>query len=454
MEHSKGVEEYIAEVIKNVEMKNSHEVEFLQAVREVLHTLGPVLEKHPEYMKENILGRIVEPEKGIQFRVTWRDRFGNLNVNKGYRYQFNSAIGPYKGGLRFHPSVYSGIIKFLGFEQIFKNSLTGLPLGGGKGGSDFNPKGKTDQEIFNFCRSFITQLSHHIGPNLDIPAGDIGVGGREIGYMFGTYKHLKGTFEPGVLTGKGLEYGGSLIRPEATGYGAVYFCERMLAHDGEEFTGKKVIVSGYGNVAWGVCRKVRDLGGKAITISGSKGYVYDPEGVITDEKIDFLLKMRSDSNIGLEEYAKTFNCKFFPGEKPWGVDGDIAIPSATQNEIDVADAKMLIKNNVKYVVEASNMPITREAILLLQKANIIIGPGKAANAGGVAVSGLEMIQNSQRYSWTREEVKNKLKIIMTNIYNTCVAASEEYGYGYDLIAGANVAGFIKVANAMIAEGAY
>ncbi|MCK4552134.1 MAG: NADP-specific glutamate dehydrogenase [Tenericutes bacterium] len=454
MKISNRVKEHIAKVLKDVEAKNSSQVEFLQAVKEVLHTLGPALEKHPEFIKENVLGRIVEPEKGIQFRVVWRDKDGNLNVNKGFRYQFNSAIGPYKGGLRLHPSVNSGIIKFLGFEQIFKNSLTGLPLGGGKGGSDFNPKGKTDAEIFDFCRSFMTQLYRHIGPDTDIPAGDIGVGAREIGYLFGTYKNLVGSFTPGVLTGKGLEYSGSLIRPEATGYGAVYFAQNMLARDGKSFKGKTVVASGYGNVTWGVCKKVRDLGGKVITISGSKGFVHDPKGVITNKKINYLLKMRTDNAIGLKEYAEKFNCKFYPGQKPWSIEGDIAIPSATQNEINTEDAQLLIKNKVRYVIEAANMPITMEATKVLQKGNIVIAPGKAANAGGVAVSGLEMSQNSQRYSWTSEEVNSKLEDIMRNIYKTCAFASEKYGFGYDLIAGANIAGFLKVAKAMVAQGSY
>ncbi|XMB73189.1 NADP-specific glutamate dehydrogenase [Mycoplasmatota bacterium WC30] len=454
MEISNRVNEYIAKIIQDVESKNSSQPEFLQAVKEVLHTLGPVLEKHPEFIEENVLARIVEPEKGIQFRVTWRDKEGNLNVNKGFRYQFNSAIGPYKGGLRFHPTVNSGIIKFLGFEQVFKNSLTGLPLGGGKGGSDFNPKGKTNLEIFDFCRSFMTQLHHHIGPDTDIPAGDIGVGGREVGYLFGTYKNLIGSYKPGVLTGKGIEYSGSLIRPEATGYGAVYFAQNMLGRDGQNLKGKTVIISGYGNVAWGVCKKVKTLGGKVITISGSKGYVHDPKGVITNEKFNYLLRMRTENEVGLKDYAEKFKCKFYPGQKPWGVKADIAIPSATQNEINAEDAQLLVKNNVNYIVEAANMPITREATQILQKAGIVIAPGKAANAGGVAVSGLEMIQNSQRYSWTREEVNAKLEVIMRNIYRACAFASEKYGFGYDLIAGANIAGFLKVAKAMIAQGSY
>ncbi len=451
---SKKTQEYINSVIENVKLKNSNELEFIQAVEEVLQTLGPVLENNPQYIKENILSRIVEPERGILFRVPWIDRDGNVQVNKGFRFQFNSAIGPYKGGLRFHKSVYAGIIKFLGFEQVFKNSLTSLPMGGGKGGSDFNPKGKTDDEVLSFCTSFMTELYRHIGQHTDIPAGDIGVGGREIGYMFGTYKRIRGGFENGVLTGKGLEYGGSLIRPEATGYGAVYFANEMLKHDGLTFDGKTVIASGYGNVAWGTCKKVRDLGGKVITISGSRGYVHDPDGVVSDEKIEFLLKIRSSNEVTLEDYANTFNCKFYPGEKPWGVKADIAIPCATQNEIDIEDAKLLAKNGVRYVVEAANMPVDTEAVEFLVKNNVIIGPGKAANAGGVAVSGLEMSQNSMRYSWTSEEVDAKLHSIMKNIFASCVQASATYELGYDLIAGANIAGFEKVAKAMIAQGKY
>ncbi len=451
---SKESRVYIDEVLANLIAKNGHEVEFIQAVEEVFVTLGPVLDKHPEYIKDNILGRIIEPEQGILFRVSWVDRFGSINVNKGYRFQFNSAIGPYKGGLRLHPSVYSGVIKFLAFEQVFKNSLTSLPLGGGKGGSDFDPKGKTDDEILNFCTSFMTSLYRHIGSSVDVPAGDIGVGGREIGYLFGAYKRLAGAYEGGVLTGKGLEYGGSLIRPEATGYGAVYFANEMLKHDNQDFKGKTVAVSGYGNVAWGTCLKVRDLGGKVVTISGSRGYVHDPEGITTDEKISFLLKIRGDSNITLEDYANKFNCKFFANEKPWGVKVDVIIPCATQNEIGVHEANLIIDNKVKYIIEASNMPISNEAISLLKENGIIIAPGKAANAGGVAVSGLEMSQNSMRLSWTAEEVDQKLQEIMKNIYNTCVQSSEEYGFGYDLIAGANIGGFIKVANAMRAQGKY
>jgi glutamate dehydrogenase (NADP+) len=451
---STATQTYIDNVIADVKAKNSNELEFIQAVEEVLTTLGPVLEQNPKYIEENILARIVEPERGILFRVPWVDRNGNVQVNKGFRFQFNSAIGPFKGGLRFHKSVYAGIIKFLGFEQIFKNSLTSLPMGGGKGGSDFDPKGKNDAEILSFCTSFMTELYRHIGINTDIPAGDIGVGGREIGYMYGAYKRIRGSFENGVLTGKGIEYGGSLIRPEATGYGAVYFANEMLKHDGDNFKGKTVIASGYGNVAWGTCKKVRDLGGKVVTISGSRGYIYDPEGVVTDAKIEFLLKIRSSNEVSLEDYAKEFNCEFFPGQKPWGVKADIAIPCATQNEITLEDAKLLAANGVKYVVEAANMPVDNEAVEYLVDNKVIIGPGKAANAGGVAVSGLEMSQNSIRYAWTSEEVDAKLHDIMKNIFASCVKASADYELGYDLIAGANIAGFEKVAKAMVAQGRF
>ncbi len=454
MEISKKVQDYIKNVIDKVEAKNSNELEYIQAVKEVYNTLGPVLEKRPEFVKENILDRIAEPERGITFRVSWVDKDGNVQVNKGFRYQFNSAIGPFKGGLRFHPSVYAGIIKFLGFEQVFKNSLTTLPMGGGKGGADFDPKGKTDTEILSFCTSFMTELQRHIGPNTDIPAGDIGVGGREIGYLFGAYKRIKGNYENGVLTGKSLHFGGSLIRPEATGYGAVFFLDEMLKYDGSSLKNKTVIVSGYGNVAWGTCKKVKDLGGKVVTISGSRGYIHDPDGIITDEKIEFLLAIRHNHDITLEDYAKKFNCQYYPGQKPWNVKADIAIPCATQNEIGIDEAKLLIANGVKYVVEAANMPTTNEAIEYLTENKVILAPGKAANAGGVAVSGLEMSQNSLRFGWSSAEVEDKLRNIMSSIFNSCVTASKEYGLGYNLVAGANIAGFVKVAEAMIAQGKY
>ncbi|MFP4479228.1 MAG: NADP-specific glutamate dehydrogenase, partial [Candidatus Izemoplasmatales bacterium] len=439
MKIKKQTQNYIYNIIEDLKKKNSWEPEFIQIVKEVFHCIGPVLEKHPEYLKENVLGRMVEPERAIHFRVPWRDKDGNLQVNKGFRYQFNSALGPYKGGLRFHPSVNQSIIKFLGFEQVLKNSLTNLPLGGGKGGSDFNPKGKTDQEIFEFCRSFMTKLYQHIGPDTDIPAGDIGVGKREIGYLFGTYKNIKASFNSGVLTGKDSEYSGSLIRPEATGYGVVYFAKCMLSRDNLEIKNKKVIVSGYGNVAWGVCRKVCDLGGKVITISGSNGYVHDPEGVTSDEKFDYLLRMKNEDDTGLKEYAETFNCDFYPNEKPWKVKGDLAIPCATQNEIEEKDAQALVDNDVKYLIEASNMPLTSDAVKVLKEANVYIGPSKAANAGGVVVSSLEMTQNSLRLSWSADEILNKLEEIMTDIYHSCVDASHSYDLGYDLIAGANIA---------------
>jgi glutamate dehydrogenase (NADP+) len=446
--------EYIEDVLQVVNHRDGHQNEFIQAVTEVLHSLGPVLERHPEYKDNNILERIVEPERAIQFRVPWVDDEGTVQVNRGFRVQFNGAIGPYKGGLRFHPSVYLGLIKFLGFEQIFKNSLTGLPIGGGKGGSDFDPRGKSDDEIYRFCVSFMTELYRHIGPNVDVPAGDIGVGGREIGYLFGAYRRIKGAFENGVLTGKGINYGGSLIRPEATGYGATYFALQMLRHDELDFSNKTVAVSGFGNVAWGVCKKVRDLGGKVVTLSGPEGYVYDPEGVTTQEKIDFMLEMRANTNGTIKDYAERFGVEFFAGKKPWERKVDVIMPCATQNEIVVEDAEMIIKNEVKYIVEGANMPTTNEAVAMLQKAGVIIGPGKAANAGGVATSALEMSQNSMRMSWTSEEVDEKLRGIMKNIYNSCVRASSRYGFGYDLIAGANIAGFTKVADAMIQQGKY
>ncbi len=451
---SKATKEYIDGVLAKVCKIDADQNEFLQAVTEVLHSLGPVLEKNPDYIENNILERIVEPERSITFRVPWVDDEGVVQVNRGFRVQFNGAIGPYKGGLRFHPSVYLGLIKFLGFEQIFKNSLTGLPIGGGKGGSDFNPLGKSDEEIRRFCESFMTELYRHIGPDVDVPAGDIGVGGREIGYLYGQYRRIRGAFENGVLTGKGLTYGGSLIRPEATGYGATYFALSILKHDETDFSNKTVAVSGFGNVAWGVCKKVRDLGGRVVTLSGPEGYIYDPEGVTTQEKIDYLLQMRANTNGKIKDYADRFGVEFIPGKKPWERKVDVIMPCATQNEIHPVDAEMIIKNGVKYLIEGANMPTTNEAVTLLQAAGVVIGPGKAANAGGVATSALEMAQNSMRISWTAEEVDERLRGIMKNIYNSCVRASSRYGFGYDLIAGANIAGFTKVADAMIAQGKY
>lgn len=444
---------YIHEVLAKVKQRNANEPEFLQAVEEVLKSLEPVVEKHPEYVKANLLERITEPERQIVFRVPWEDDQGNIHVNRGFRVQFNGAIGPYKGGLRFHPSVYLGIIKFLGFEQIFKNSLTGLPIGGGKGGSDFDPRGKSDSEIRRFCESFMTELYRHIGPDVDVPAGDIGVGAREIGYLYGQYRRIRGAFENGVLTGKGLSYGGSLIRPEATGFGVTYFANEILKHEGETIEGKTVALSGFGNVAWGAAIKITEMGGKVVTLSGPDGYIYDPDGV-SGEKIEYMLEMRASGRDRVQDYADKFGVEFFPGEKPWGVKVDIIMPCATQNEITLEDAKKIVANGVKYVVEGSNMPTTNEAIEYLQENGVIIGPAKAANAGGVAVSALEMSQNSMRLSWTREEVDAKLQQIMKNIHDNAMKAAEDYGFGYNLVAGANIAGFVKVAEAMMAQGIY
>jgi len=445
---------YIQNALENIKKRNAYEAEFLQAVEEVFASLEPVLAKHPEWVEANILERMAEPERQIMFRVPWMDDNGDLQVNRGFRVQFNGAIGPYKGGLRFHPSVYIGIVKFLGFEQIFKNSLTGLPIGGGKGGSDFDPRGKSDAEVMRFCQSFMTELQRHIGPDIDVPAGDIGVGGREIGFLYGQYRRVRGAFENGVLTGKGRPYGGSLIRPEATGFGVTYFAEEMLKAQNETFQGKTVAVSGFGNVAWGACIKVRDLGGKVVTLSGPDGYIYDADGITTDEKIEFLLEMRASGRDKVQDYADKFGCEFFAGEKPWGRKVDIIMPCATQNDIHIEHAKAIVDNGIKYVVEGANMPTTNEALEFLQEKKVLVGPAKAANAGGVACSALEMSQNSMRLSWTEEEVDAKLHQIMINIHKNAAEASEAYGLGYDLVAGANIAGFVKVAEAMVAQGDY
>ncbi len=444
--------EYLKRVFEQVQVRDKGEPEFLQTVEEVFESIEPVVKMHPEYEAAGLIERMVEPERMITFRISWVDDNGKVHSNRGFRVQFNSAIGPYKGGLRFHPSVYSGIMKFLGFEQTFKNSLTGLPIGGGKGGSDFVPRGKSDAEIMRFCQAFMTELYRHIGPDVDVPAGDIGVGGREIGYLYGQYKRIKGCWENGVLTGKGLAYGGSLIRPEATGFGASYYANEVLKHEGDTFNGKTVAVSGFGNVAWGVCQKVTELGGKVVTISGPDGYVYDPDGVGTQEKWDYLLEMRSSGRDRAQDYAEKFGCEFFAKQKPWGVKVDICMPCATQNEIGVAEAEQIIANGTKYYIEVANMPTTNEAMALLRSKGLIVGPSKAVNAGGVAVSALEMSQNSMRYSWTAEEVDEKLKGIMINIHKVSVEAAEENGLGYDLVAGANIAGFKKVPDAMMAQG--
>ncbi len=443
--------EYLKSVYETVVKRNPGEKEFHQTVAEVLESIEPVVMARPEYEKYGVVERMVEPERLIKFRVSWVDDNGKVQVNRGFRVQFNSAIGPYKGGLRFHPTVNESIMKFLGFEQTFKNSLTTLPMGGGKGGSDFDPQGKSDAEVMRFCQSFMTELAKHIGANTDVPAGDIGVGAREVGYLFGQYKRLQNEFT-GVLTGKGITYGGSLIRPEATGFGAVYYAVEMLKHFGDDIKGKTFAVSGFGNVAWGTVKKVNELGGKVVTISGPDGYVYDPDGVATEEKINYMLEMRASCRNRVQDYADKFGVEFFPGQKPWGVKADIIMPCATQNEVDVEEAKQIIANGVKYYVEVSNMPTTNEAVALLKENGVIVAPSKAVNAGGVAVSGLEMSQNSMRYNWSAEEVDEKLKTIMRDIFTSSVNAANRYGLGDDLVAGANIAGFEKVAEAMVAQG--
>ena len=443
--------QYLNDLMERVVKRNANEPEFHQAVQEVLESIEPVIEKHPEYVKAGVIERMVEPERIIKFRVPWVDDKGNVQVNRGFRIQFNSAIGPYKGGLRFHPSVYEGIIKFLGFEQVFKNSLTSLPMGGGKGGSDFDPRGKSDAEVMRFCQSFMTELSKYIGPDTDVPAGDIGVGAREIGYLFGQYKRLRNEFT-GVLTGKGIPYGGSLIRPEATGFGAVYYTVEMLKSFGEDVKGKTFAVSGFGNVAWGTVKKVNELGGKVVTLSGPDGYIYDPDGISTEEKVNYLLEMRASCRDKVQDYADKFGVQFFAKERPWGVKVDVVMPCATQNEVAIEDAKKIIANGVKYYVEVANMPTTAEAVAYLKANGVVVAPSKAVNAGGVAVSGLEMSQNSMRYGWSAEEVDAKLKGIMKNIFEASYNAAKEYGMDGDLVAGANIAGFIKVAEAMLAQG--
>ncbi len=444
--------QYLIDLLARVEKRNAGEPEFIQTVTEVLESIEPVVEKRPDFVEAGVLERIVEPERQIMFRVPWVDDNGKTQVNRGFRVQFNSAIGPYKGGLRFAPNVYLGIIKFLGFEQTFKNSLTSLPMGGGKGGSDFDPQGKSDAEVMRFCQSFMTELSRHIGADLDVPAGDIGVGAREIGYMFGQYKRLRNEFT-GVLTGKGIQYGGSLIRPEATGYGATYYTVEMLKHFGDDIKGKTFAVSGFGNVAWGAIKKITELGGKVVTISSIDGYIYDADGINTEEKINYLLEMRASCRNRAQDYADKFpSAQFFPGQKPWGTKVDIIMPCATQNEVGMEEAKQIVANGIKYYVEVSNMPTTNEAVAYLKENGVIVAPSKAVNAGGVAVSGLEMSQNSMRYSWTAEEVDEKLKSIMKNIFEASVNAANEYGLGDDLVAGANIAGFLKVAEAMKAQG--
>lgn len=443
-------ESYIEQVYHHVVKKNPGELEFHQAVKEVLESLKPVFDKNPGFEKQKILERLVEPERVVMFRVPWVDDQGEIQVNRGFRVQFNSAIGPYKGGLRFHPSVYLGIIKFLGFEQIFKNSLTGLPMGGGKGGSDFDPKGKSDNEVMRFCQSFMTELYRHIGSTIDVPAGDIGVGGREIGYLYGQWKKITKSFE-GVLTGKGLEWGGSLIRPEATGYGSVFFAQEMLKVRGEDFKGKICAVSGSGNVAQYTVEKLNQLGAKVVTLSDSSGSIYDPDG-ISGKKFDYFLELKQVRRGRIKEYADEFGVEYRPNKRPWDIKCDVAFPSATQNEIDASDAQMLIDNGVIAVSEGANMPSTLEATNLFLEHNVAFAPGKAANAGGVATSGLEMAQNASFMRWSREEVEHRLHEIMVNIHHAAYEASKQYGKPGNYVLGANIAGFMKVANAMIAQG--
>ena len=441
----KKVKDFMEKVIQ----KNPGEKEFHQAVQEVVESVMPFIEKNPKYQDAKILERIVEPERVLMFRVPWQNDKGEVQVNRGFRIEMNSALGPYKGGLRLHPSVYLGILKFLAFEQVFKNSLTTLPMGGGKGGSDFDPKGKSDNEVMRFCQSFMTELQRHIGPNTDVPAGDIGVGGREIGFMFGQYKRLRNEFT-GILTGKGLNWGGSLIRPEATGYGCVYFAEEMLKTRGESFKGKICTVSGSGNVAQYTVEKLLQLGAKPVTLSDSSGYIYDPDG-ISEQKLEFVMELKNVKRGRIKEYATKYNCKYVEGRWPWEVKCDCAFPSATQNEIHESDAKQLVKNGCILVAEGANMPTLPEAIKVFKQAKILYGPGKASNAGGVATSGLEMSQNSQRLAWTREEVDEKLHSIMVKIHETCVKYGKE-GNTIDYVKGANLGGFVKVADAMLDQG--
>jgi glutamate dehydrogenase (NADP+) len=442
---------YIDQVLETVKKRNAGEPEFFQAVTEVLRSVAPVLDRHPEYVEWRILERIVEPERVITFRVPWQDDQGNIQINRGFRIQFSSAIGPYKGGIRFHPTVYLGILKFLAFEQVFKNSLTTLPMGGGKGGSDFDPKGKSDGEVMRFCQSFMTELCKYIGADVDVPAGDIGVGGREVGFMFGQYKRIRNEFT-GVLTGKGLAWGGSLIRPEATGYGCVYFCEQMLKTRGEDFAGKTCLVSGSGNVAQYTVEKLNQYGAKVVTMSDSNGTIYDKDG-ISPEKLAWVMELKNGRRGRMKEYADQFKgAQYLSNQRPWNIPAQCAFPSATQNEINGEDARTLVKNGCYVVGEGANMPTTPEGMEVFRSAGILYGPAKAANAGGVATSGLEMSQNSMRLSWSREEVDAKLKGIMTSIHSAAYETSKEYGTPGDYVMGANIAGFVKVADAMLAQG--
>ena len=448
--------QYIERVLAETKAKNANEPEFLQTVEEVLSSLEPVIAAHPEYEKAALLERMVEPERVIEFRVTWEDDNHVWHVNRGYRVQYNAALGPYKGGIRFDPSVNLSIVKFLGFEQVFKDAMTGLPIGGAKGGSDFDPRGKSDAEVMRLCQAFITELYRHIGQDIDCPAGDLGCGGREIGYMYGQYRRIVGASEFGALSGKAVSTGGSILRPEATGYGAVYYLVEALAHDGESIEGKRIAMSVYGNVGWGIMKKAAELGAKVTYFAGPDGYIHDPDGVCTEEKLNYILEMRAKDPMHCKPYAEKFDCEFVPGEKCWGVkDVDIYMPAATQNDVNLDWAKKIAESGVKYYIEVANMPTTNDALeFLKEQKHMVVAPSKAVNAGGVSVSELEMAQNAERLYWTAEEVDAKLKGIMKNIYHSSVEVAERYGLGYDLVAGANIVGFQKVADAMMAQGIF
>ena len=447
---------YIERVIEATKAKNSHEPEFLQTVEEVLTSLEPVINAHPEYEKAALLERMVEPERAIEFRVTWEDDNHEWHVNRGYRVQYNAALGPFKGGLRFDPSVNLSIIKFLGFEQVFKDAMTGLPIGGAKGGSDFDPRGRSDAEIMRFCQAFMTELYRHIGQDIDCPAGDLGVGGREIGYLYGQYRRIVGGSEFGAVSGKSVVTGGSILRPEATGFGAVYYLVEALKHDGVDIKGKKIAISGYGNVGWGIMKKAAELGAAVTYFAGPDGYVHDPDGVVTEEKLNYTLEMRANDPKHCKPYADKFGCEFVPNQKCWGVkDVDIYMPAATQNDVNLEWAKKIAESGVKYYIEVANMPTTNDALrFLMEQPGMIVAPSKAVNAGGVATSALEMAQNSERLVWTAEEVDAQLHRIMNTIYQMSVDAAAEYGLGYNLVAGANIAGFKRVAEAMMEQGVF
>ena len=447
---------YIEKVLEATKAKNANEPEFLQTVEEVLTSLEPVIDAHPEYEKVCLLERMIEPERAISFRVTWEDDDHVWHVNRGYRVQFNAALGPFKGGLRFDPSVNLSIIKFLGFEQVYKDALTCLPIGGAKGGSDFDPRGRSDAEVMRFCQAFMTELYRHIGQDIDCPAGDLGVGGREIGYLYGQYRRLVGAAEFGALSGKDIKTGGSILRPEATGYGAVYYLCEVLKHDGLEIKGQRIAMSGYGNVGWGIMKKAAELGAKVTYFAGPDGYIHDPDGVCTDEKLNYILEMRAKDPMHCKPYAEKFGCEFVEGKKCWGVkDVDIYMPAATQNDVKMESAKLIAQSGVKYYIEVANMPTTNDALeFLKEQKHMVVAPSKAVNACGVSVSELEMAQNAERLYWTAEEVDAKMHQIMTNIYNASVEAAERYGLGYDLVAGANIAGFQKVADAMMCQGIF